>query len=619
MQKKFMFPIAMKLIVIITSILIVANILISEKTTELFKDVFGKREEDYNRSISIAKSNEVSSTLKNLTDKTQFISTLLLNLSTKHDGKVNKLKADHDFLLLKKKFDLDQDFVNLSIFKREKSKQKFVVNLFNPNYLSSYKLDRSYLKRVDKKIPFPFEEVFQGKVILINRNLPQGAPLLSLGIPLVKDKLNKTTHIAVLDFPLNLVQKIFSEKTERNIYLIDKNARIIAHPNEDLSIKRRKYKIKGIIKTALESSVSNGQLRYFNARQKEYLRSAYSKSIYGLTVITEAPESLILEPAKLVLIEVLFVTAMVVFGAIFLIFLFSMTLTKPIKDLVKVAHEISLGNFMISASQIVRSRDEIKKLAFAFDDMIVGLKERDKVKNLFSKFQGSDVTDEMIQSEISAGVGKKLPVGIFFSDIRGFTAASEKMTPEEVVFMLNEYFNVMVKVIERNHGWVNKYIGDAIMAVWGAPKSTDNDSVHIVNACLEMRMALAELNEKRIGRGDDPLLVGMGIHYGEVVAGTLGSDERIEYTVIGDAVNLAARIEASTKSFGADLLLSQNIADKVKGLFILEKAGDVKVKGKSDVVSLYKVNGYIKDGEEVIVRTDYSEYKAEKAGKVDIV
>ena len=156
-----------------------------------------------------------------------------------------------------------------------------------------------------------------------------------------------------------------------------------------------------------------------------------------------------------------------------------------------------------------------------------------------------------------------------------------------------------------------------VMAVWGAPESTDNDAADAVRACIEMRAALESLNEVRIGRGQPPVMIGMGLHTGYAISGTIGSDERMEYTVIGDTVNQSSRIEASTKAFGTDLLLSEDTANLVKDSILIEKAGDVEVKGKAKPLSLFKVRGYLdENGKEVIVKTDYSDYEAEKADKV---
>ena len=164
---------------------------------------------------------------------------------------------------------------------------------------------------------------------------------------------------------------------------------------------------------------------------------------------------------------------------------------------------------------------------------------------------------------------------------------------------------------------LDKLIGDAILAVWGAPKSSPDDSRNAVKACLMMRSALAELNERRAQRRQVPIRIGMGLHRGEVISGNIGSEERMEYTVIGDAVNQASRIESSTKALGADLLLSEELAQFVQDGFILEEAGIVEVKGKAEPLRLFKVRGFYNELQEpVLMSTPYSDPEAESSEKV---
>jgi len=221
----------------------------------------------------------------------------------------------------------------------------------------------------------------------------------------------------------------------------------------------------------------------------------------------------------------------------------------------------------------------------------------------------ASVTEELLKNEVGLG-GKRKNVTVFFSDIRGFTDMSEKNTSEEIVSMLNEYFEVMVHVINKNGGVVDKFIGDAIMAVWGVPNEDENDAINAVKACLEMRLALNTLNESRINRGLVPIKIGMGLHSGEAISGQIGSSERMEFTVIGDAVNTASRIEGSTKSFGTDLLISTEVVSKIGDRYLLVQAGSAKVQGKKDQLTLFKVRGVLFNGQEQIVETPYSTYEA---------
>jgi hypothetical protein len=155
------------------------------------------------------------------------------------------------------------------------------------------------------------------------------------------------------------------------------------------------------------------------------------------------------------------------------------------------------------------------------------------------------------------------------------------------------------------------------MAVWGVPISKEGDTKNAIQACIEMRKSLAELNEELKNEGLPPLKIGMGLNSGPLISGNIGSEERMEFTVIGDTVNTASRIESMTKEFGTDFLVSQAVLDQVPGKFIVEKAQEVKVKGKTEPLAVFKVRGYIDDaGKEVIVETAYSSYAAEKSDKV---
>ncbi|MCK6598245.1 MAG: adenylate/guanylate cyclase domain-containing protein, partial [Bdellovibrionaceae bacterium] len=157
------------------------------------------------------------------------------------------------------------------------------------------------------------------------------------------------------------------------------------------------------------------------------------------------------------------------------------------------------------------------------------------------------------------------------------------------------------------------------MAVWGVPKSSPKDAQNAVKACLEMRKALAELNEKRLKRNESPIQIGMGLHYGTAISGTIGSEERMEYTIIGNTVNTGSRIESSTKAFGSDLLVSDTVLEKVKDDFLSEFAGAAEVKGRSEPLKLHKIRGFKKvNGEFEIVVTPYSDYEPEAADKVKI-
>ena len=172
---------------------------------------------------------------------------------------------------------------------------------------------------------------------------------------------------------------------------------------------------------------------------------------------------------------------------------------------------------------------------------------------------------------------------------------SEQMSPEEVVEFLNEYFSFMVSPIELSFGVVDKFIGDAIVATWGAVSTLGNPAENAINSALMMRDQLIRFNNKRAEKKKSPIRIGCGLNYGSVIAGQIGTVNRVEYTVIGDTVNLASRLEALTKPFGVDILITEQMYEGVKDLYIVEKMKQIMVKGKKEPQTVYAVISRIDD------------------------
>lgn len=245
----------------------------------------------------------------------------------------------------------------------------------------------------------------------------------------------------------------------------------------------------------------------------------------------------------------------------------------------------------------VETGDELEELADGFNNMVEGLKERDRIRkendrlrDTFGKYMTASVVEHLLAGRVQPG-GELLPVTILFSDIRSFTTISENMEAKALVALLNEYFSEMVGIVMEEEGVVDKYIGDAIMAVFGAPVPRADDAKRAVRAAVRMRVALAKLNESLAARGMQTLRTGIGIHTGEVVAGNLGSEKRMEYTVIGDAVNLASRLESATKELGVNVLISDDTYELTKDVIEARPVKEIHVKGRAKPVMTYEVLG----------------------------
>ncbi len=613
-------PISFKLAFMTVSLILIAVFVIATQNSKFFESTFSKSQHDANADLANSKSTEVEGLVFHYLEKIRVISNILLkqSLAEKDRAEALDMVFFHDF-----------DFVNLDIYRLETNGKVngpvLTKRLTNEAYLKELDLDKTYIDRLRRERAIPFAAVFSSaseemgadRIQILNTTLAKGAPLFTIAAPL-PDSGGGPPLLAVADVRMSRLQRAFLQSGARTAYLVDRNGFVLAHSRDDQLVMQTQKLELPIVEDALDPAnrSNKGQKKFFDNESNQWWVGAYAKTAFGLTVLVQAPEQIILEPARLVKLEAYRLAGYVLSGALFLVILFSMTLTNPIERLHLATILVSQGNFNIQAK--VRSHDEVGELAMAFNKMVGGLKERDKVKNILTKFHGSSITEDLIKNDLKLG-GSRKTVTVFFSDIREFTKFSENHTPEEVVEMLNEYFQVMVSIIAARNGVVDKFVGDAIMAIWGAPTSTGHDSYHAVVASLEMRMALNELNEKRIARRLPPIKIGMGVHTGPAISGKIGSTERMEYTVIGDTVNMASRIESSTKAFGTDLLISEAVVKELEGQFLFDLAGEAEVKGKSEPLKMFKVRGYFDaDGKPIELKTPYSEYEAGHADKIKV-
>ncbi|HKI54172.1 MAG TPA: adenylate/guanylate cyclase domain-containing protein [Anaerolineales bacterium] len=224
--------------------------------------------------------------------------------------------------------------------------------------------------------------------------------------------------------------------------------------------------------------------------------------------------------------------------------------------------------------------------------------EKRRVRNIFSRFISPEMVDHLIATRDMTSLNRRANLTILFSDIRGFTTLSEKLTPEEVVALLNPYLEAMSKVIHDHGGTVDKYEGDAIVAFFGEPVPYEDHAARALRAALDMRKALKLLREQWAREGSpSEIEMGIGINSGDVFVGLLGSEQRINYTVIGDNANLASRLQDLTKTYAWPVLISESTNKQVMDEFDTEYVDAVTVKGKSQPVNVYKVIGH-KDARE---------------------
>jgi adenylate cyclase len=251
------------------------------------------------------------------------------------------------------------------------------------------------------------------------------------------------------------------------------------------------------------------------------------------------------------------------------------TITQPIRKLAQSARKIEEGDYHHQIA--ITQRDEIGELADAFNRMTRGLAA-------FQRY----VPTELVRTLIARGIESKPQARvatILFTDIEGFTRIGEELSPDRLVKLLNEYFSVITRPIEKHNGVITQFQGDAILAVFNVPTDDSDHAANAVRAALEIQELLAD----RVFSEGIKLTTRIGINTGNVVAGSVGSEDRVNYTVHGDAVNLAARLEALNKEYGTRVILSGSTAELVGGRFACERMGEIVVRGKQTSVTVFRL------------------------------
>ncbi len=313
-------------------------------------------------------------------------------------------------------------------------------------------------------------------------------------------------------------------------------------------------------------------------------------SVLGVLARNRAREALAATPEGAeaivanMLVSVVFLAVAAIGVAVVLALSVSRSVAEPLAQLEAVMVEVERGRFDVRAPVV--SNDEIGRLTEGFNRMVRGLGEREFLRETFGKYVSQEIRDEILAGHIALQ-GEPREVTILFADSRDFTPWVEASDPREVVRDLNAYFTEMETAIRAHGGLVVQYIGDEIEAVFGAPVARPGHAEHAVRAALEMRARLAAWNAARVGAGRSPLRNGIGIHTGTVLAGNIGSADRLSYALVGDSVNLASRLQGLTRELHADVLVSGTTRARIDGDLPLRALPALRVKGREAEVEVY--------------------------------
>ena len=562
-DSKIKFPISLKHILLFSALIILVLGVSTFLVSTLVRGDDRRKAEENNHTINARTAETVQLTFSSVQNN----SYILFDAVSKLNGKTAQSAGSDSEQLVSDFFNVNRDVV--FIFSSD-TDLKINPSYSNENIEPDAVLNFIKSKNLEGAKVYNSNELLNPSVVLFFKYGP-----------------SNVIKTAAVGLDTNALASLMSTGSNNATLLVDENTNVLINPDFESKDKKYAEAFELIDYINNKTDTDNTQSLIETLNGKKFI--AVHKIKNDLFVITTIPEKAVFAVINRTTYRIILFSLAVLFIAIIIIRLFSKNITNPIADLVEASAKIEQGEFELGIEP--RTKDEIGLLTSSFIQMSRGLAEREKLMVSFSKFTNKTIAKKAASGELALG-GETRNATIFFSDIRSFTAMSEKMQPKEVVEFLNEYMTRMVECVNKTNGVVDKYIGDAIMAVWGAPESSGNpaqDAMNAVAAALMMRAALFNFNKARREKGLAPVRIGCGINSGPVVAGQIGSNERMEYTVIGDAVNLASRTEALNKPFATDILITENTYNLIKSRLIVEEMPGVHVKGKTEAIKMFAV------------------------------
>jgi adenylate cyclase len=446
----------------------------------------------------------------------------------------------------------------------------------------------------------PWYKAAQDKDEVVNSGIyvfsSSGRPGLTLSQRIRTDD-NQTIGVFGADLAMDhLSELLATQKVGRSglVFIVDADGRLIGYPdgsnvindNGALSIPKAKDFKEPVVAAAMRHQEEKAEDRFrLVLEEANYMVSISplpGRFSGGWKVGVVANEKDFVDPIRRASIRILVVGVSIVLLSGLGVMLASRLLTRPIAEIItetNLIRDLDLEQGVHIDTRV----NELMQVSDALDSMKSALRS-------FAVYVPKELVRSILESRAGSALGGvRQPTTILFSDLEGFTKASEILTPEDVLSRLSDYFDVMADAIHRHQGTIDKYIGDAIMALWNAPTP---DPQHQLNACRAMlacRDAGLRLNEDFARRGLPPMRTRLGLHTGSVVVGNVGSAQRMQYTALGSAVNLASRIEGLNKKFGTELLITGSVEEAVRGHFLLRPLGQVVASGTTLPMPLFEL------------------------------
>lgn len=403
-----------------------------------------------------------------------------------------------------------------------------------------------------------------------------------------KDLLTEIKEILYEEFVEKKKKEIIKNEGIMEAYIVKNDGTIASSHN--LKLIGERYILPSGIKPVtknddvlIQEYIKNGR-QYFDVAVP-LITSVSGKSYMIGEVHLTISQRIISKVVLVAAVKLVAITLISLIAGIILTILLVNLMIKPVKFLMDGVQAIINGNYDIQIKKT--TRDELGDLTEAFNGMAKSLKEKELLKGAFSTYVSSSLMEEILKDPKKLSLhGKRVKATMLFTDIRGFTSMSENLEPEQVVSVINEYLTLQTDKVFKWEGLLDKFVGDCVMAVYGVPFPKDDDAYRAVRTAMDIREGVEKLNAIRKRRNQITVGIGIGINTGDVVAGNMGSPQKMDYTVIGDNVNLASRLEANAPA--GKIWVSESTYNETKDKIEYQELEPIMVKGKKEPVKVFE-------------------------------
>lgn len=488
-------------------------------------------------------------------------------------------------------FKNDNDFIYLGVYTEKNGEMVPRRQVYNQNYLQKVAIHESDILNVIERNSSHFIRSFEGASILLNTSPGFEEPTICISIPPQEDSSER--YVLVIMVKLQMILDAFNKSGIAETFMVDGNGTVIAHPKKDFVLSAKNLSELPITRSMLSGQTGNGQISFSVDDQKflgSYQRLKLRFSNVG--IISTIPEAKAFEAVYEIQERNIYIMLISLCSALIIVLIFAKTISKPVMKLLEETVKIAKGDFQVNIKST--TNDEVGLLSDYFVNMAKGLEEREKVKSILGSMIDPVVVGEAMKDLPALKRGSEKVITAFFSDVAGFSTISEQLTSVDLASLLNEYLSAMTTILQKHEGVLDKYIGDAIVGIFGAPVDVENHYLKACKASIEMIAKLDDLRKYWVKNGlyskeAQEMDVRIGLNTGPAKVGFMGTDSMGSFTMMGDTVNLAARLEAAGKDYGVNVLISDSVKKQVEMEMFTRELDRVRVKGKHEPVTLYEL------------------------------